>query len=253
LLLPQEVLSAAAMLLKALEYGTWVLSSFLLLATAVQIWRKGNLSHLRVFFIYLLVVGTHTLLNLCLRFTNDVWWFYSFFIGSVITTLLGFAVLYEVAKNVISLPAFKLNASTFLTLCATSAVIAVLVTANTGVAGTSFVRARILFEVALRVMQVCILAIFAATSIFLGLFWQRVEFGIVLGYGLYAASQLAVMYLRAAGLSNTVSFIVPLISYCCAAMIWFVYSTRVDSVIEGDVEPLLSEIHVSRAVLERLR
>ena len=101
-------------------------------------------------------------------------------------------------------------------------------------------------------MQVCILAIFAAISVLIGAFWRRVEFGIVLGYGIYAASQLAVMFLRASGISDTASAIIPLVSYCCAAMIWFLYSTVIDPVIEGEVEPLLSEIHTSKAALERL-
>jgi hypothetical protein len=188
-----------------------------------------------------------------LSFTNEIWWFYSFFTGKVITTLLGFAVLFEVASNVIAIPAFRLNRSTFMTLCAVSAVFAVIVTASTDVSGTPFVRVRILLEVALRVMQMCLLAIFAAISIFFGISWRRVEFGIVLGYGFYASAQIAVMYLRAAGTSDSISALVPLISYCCTATIWFVYSTVIDPAVEGDVEPLLSEIHNSQAALERLR
>jgi len=237
---------------KVLQYGTWVVSSLLLLATAAQLWRRGHLSYLRVFFVYLIAVGSHGLLNLGLCFTHEVWWFYSFFIGSFVTTLLAFFVLYEVAKNAISIPSFRLDTSTFMALCAVSAVIAVAVSANTEVTGSTFVRARILLEVVLRVMQVCILAIFAAISALLGVFWRRVEFGIVLGYGIYAASQLTVMYLRASGISDTASAIVPLLSYCCAAMIWFLYSTVIDPVIEGEVQPLLSEIHTSKAALERL-
>lgn len=241
------------MFLNAIQYGFWLLSSLILLGTAAQLRRAGLHPKLTIFFWYLIVVSIHGLINLALSFIDPVWWFYSFFVGSFATTILGFAVLYEVAKSAIRIPVFKLNPQVFLALCAVGAVLAVVVSAQTEVTGTIFIRVRILLEVSLRVMQVSILCIFASVSLFFGLLWRRVEFGIVLGYGIYATSQLAIMWLRASGTANDVAALVPIVSYCCAAMTWFVYSTLAVPVVQADFKSLLLNVQDSRAVLERLR
>lgn len=254
MLLPEKVLSAAAMLLKIVQYGTWALSSVLLLAAAAQLWRGEHLPRLRIFCSYLVLVGIHGILNLFLSFTNPLWWFYSFYVGNVITTLLGFVVLYEVADSAVSSPSLKIDRSTFMALCAVGAFVAVAVTAFIEVEGHSFLRVRILLEVALRVVQVTILAIFAILSFIFGLFWRRVEFGIVLGYGLYASSQLAVMYLRASGsaISEKVFAVVPMLSFCASALVWLVYSSMADPAIRTDSELLFMEVQRSHAAIERL-
>lgn len=242
------------MLLKIVQYGAWALSSVLLLGTAAQLWRGSHLARLPIFFSYLVLVGFHGLLNLLLSFTNPLWWFYSFYVGNVITTLLGFVVLYEVADSAISSPGLKIDRSTFMALCAVGAFVAVAVTALIEVEGHSFLRVRILLEVALRVVQVTILAIFAILSFIFGLFWRRVEFGIVLGYGLYAASQLMVMYLRASGtlVSEKVFAVVPVISFCASALVWLVYSSVAEPEIRTNTKPLLEELQRSHAAIERL-
>ncbi len=239
---------------KSLQYGAWVLSSVALLATAVQLRRGGHLPRLRFFFSYLVIAGFHGGIDLLLSFTNPLWWFYSFYIGNVITTLLGFVVLYEVAIAAVSTPKLKIDRSTFLGLCAMGAVLAVAAVAVTEVEAHYFLRVRILLEVGLRVAQVTILAIFVGISSLFGLFWRRVEFGIVLGYGLYASSQLAVMYLRASGtpVSQTLFSIVPVVSYCVSSFVWLVYSSVADPVIRTNTEPLLLEVRKSHAVIERI-
>jgi hypothetical protein len=254
LLLHEKVVSAAAMLLKIVQYGAWALSSVLLLAAAAQLWRGGHLPRLRIFFTYLVLVGIHGLLNLFLSFANPLWWFYSFYAGNAVTTLLGFVVLYEVADSAVSSPSLKINRSTFMALCAVGAFVAVAVTAFIEIEGHSFLRVRILLEVALRVVQVTILGIFAILSFIFGLFWRRVEFGIVLGYGLYASSQFAVMYLRASGnpVSEKVFAIVPVVSFCASALVWLIYSSVADPEVRTNTEPLLVEVQRSHAAIERL-
>ena len=242
------------MLLKSLQYGAWVLSSVALLATAAQLWRAGHLPRLRFFFSYLVIAGFHGWINLVLSFTHPLWWFYSFYIGNVITTLLGFVVLYEVAISAVSTPYLKIDRSTFLGLCAMGAVLAIAAVAVTEVEAHYFLRVRILLEVGLRVTQVTILVIFAAISLVFGLFWRRVEFGIVLGYGLYATSQLTVMYLRASGtpVSQTLFSVAPVVSYCISSFVWLVYSSVADPVISTNTGPLLLEVRRSHAAIERL-
>src|SRR5262249_46586097 len=104
------------MLLKNIQYGVWALSSVLLLATAIQLWRKGHLQRSKVFCAYLVVVGVHGMANLALSFADPRLWFFSFYIGNLVTTLLAFAVLYEVAKSAMSIPTFRLDATGFLSL-----------------------------------------------------------------------------------------------------------------------------------------
>jgi hypothetical protein len=256
LLLLKALLSAAAMLLNGIEYGAWILSSLVLFATAIQLWRNGRIHNRRVFFVYLLVVGVHGLINLFLSLTNPVWWFYSFYLGAFITTLLGFVVLFEVAKAALSVPVFRLNSSTFFSLCAVGAVIAVIVSANTRFDGPSFMKVRLLLEVSLRIMQISILAIFAAVSVLFGLFWRRLEFGIVLGYGFYAASQLAVIFLRASvgDAAHKVFVLMPNVCFLCASVIWLVYSSVSDSTVAlAAREEVASKVYDASTAVERLR
>lgn len=236
------------------QYAASALTSVVLLATAFTLWRRGLVSELPVFLCYLVLVAVHGLVNLVFSFTHQLWWFYSFYAGAFLTTLLGFAVLYEVARSAVSTPAIRIDKPTFFALCAAGAVLAVFVAINTHVEGPAFVRARILLEASLRVMQVSLLAIFVLISMFFGLLWRRIEFGIILGYGIYAASQLSVVYLRASGspAMETVFVLVPVLSYLISSVVWCAYSSASDSAIRVDVEQFLADINDSRATLERI-
>jgi hypothetical protein len=105
-------------------------------------------------------------------------------------------------------------------------------------------------------MQVSVLAIFAAVSVLFGLFWRRVEFGIVLGYGFYAASQLAVMFLRASvgDAAHKVLILMPDVSFLCASVIWLVYSSVSDSTVAlAEREEVASRVYDASTAIERLR
>jgi hypothetical protein len=227
---------------KEIEYSIWVLSSLLPLLTAGQLWLRTRCGTHRTFIVYLVFVALHGLLNLFLSLTDPVLWFYSVYAGNVLTTLLGFAVLFETGKAALSAKSFRLSRSTFMVLCSLLAILAVVFAAQMDVKGPTFIRARILFEVALRVTQIGILGIFAVVSVVFGFFWKRLEFGIVLGYGLYASAQLPVMYLRAAGNGSTLLLFVPVVTYLVATIIWLVYACAREVEIDTDAQGLISAI-----------
>jgi hypothetical protein len=240
--------------LQPFDYLMWSVSSVISLIGAGQLWKTSEVRRFPIFFAYLVLVGAHGLLNLALSAVSPILWFYSFYIGALLTTLLGFAVLYESARTAVSTPAFNLDRSTYLFLCAVGAVVAVVVSVLSEVHGPTFVRMRILFEVALRIMQLWILGIFATVSILFGLFWRRVEFGVVLGYGVYAAAQVSVMFLRAQGAanSNRIVTLAPMISYLCASLIWLSYASARQSAVDVDTGRMASDVQESLLVAQRL-
>jgi hypothetical protein len=242
------------MLFEATYYGVWVLSSLTCLAAAARLWRANRHLGFKTFFAYLILVGIHGLINLGLSLFNPVAWFYSFFIGTLITSLLGFAVLYEASQAAISTPVFKLRSNSFFTICAVAGVIASIVCLNVDVNGSDFSRVRVLIEMALRVMQVSILLVFATVSALFGLFWRRTEFGVVLGYGCYAAVQLALMTHRAS-ITGDAPYLVllPMISFLASAVIWLLYSGMKEPPAVVDAEILIPEIDDSLRFAQRMQ
>jgi hypothetical protein len=236
-------------------YGTWVLSSLACLIAAAQLWRSNRHSEFRIFFVYLILAGLHGVANLALSLFSPGAWFFSFHVGSLLTSLLGFAVLYEASKAALSTPLFNLRSSSFLGFCAAAAVVAVSVCAAVEVSGPAFLRARVLLELALRLTQVSILIVFGAASAFYGLFWHRTEFGIVLGYGCYASVQLALMAHRASSPDRFAPHIVliPMLSFLASTIIWLLYSRKRAAMPTVDFKMLGAEMDESLRFAQRMQ
>lgn len=89
---------------------------------------------------------------------------------------------------------------------------------------------------ALNVLQVALLLFFSLTVLMMGSGWEEHEFGIVLGFGLYAISQLVTTAVRAkAGYARTNVDQLPVIGYFVALVMWIIYLSRRYSPPDADI------------------
>src|SRR5579864_5899828 len=80
---------------------------------------------------------------------------------------------------------------------------------------------------ALSVLQVGFLLFFFLVVLVMGRGWERHEFGIALGYGLYGISMLITTAVRAkAGYAKTSVDQLPTVGYSTALVVWVVYLSR---------------------------
>src|SRR5207248_7193790 len=82
----------------------------------------------------------------------------------------------------------------------------------------------------LRITQVALFSLIVFLSVFYGLFWSSQSFGIALGYGLFALTQMANTLFQdwtSAG-GRQVYIYVSVLGYVCAVLIWIAYALRGD-------------------------
>jgi hypothetical protein len=234
------------------QYAIWIVSTVILLAVAVFMRRNGSHRAYPVFFVYVLFVAAHGAFLLIIK-EFPLLYFYGYYAGALVSVALSFSVLFEASKAVQSLPSFTLDRTRFVQLCVACCVIAILVVSQTTVQETSTImRARVLIEEALRVVQLGVLCIFVLATKFFGLYWKRFEFGIVAGYGLYAAVELCALLIRAlwgeAALEHFV--LIKSLSFFAACLIWVTYAARREQAANAADLPL-SEFQESLEFAER--
>jgi putative Mn2+ efflux pump MntP len=125
-------------------------------------------------------------------------YFYSFWIGEAITIVLGFGVIYELFQNLFSNHRAVLKQARLVLRWTCVALLCVAVSVILVQAPiASMLRSGVLiFEEALRVVELGLLMFLFAASLALGLHWRQAEFGIALGLGLFVAVELAAVALR---------------------------------------------------------
>ena len=214
--------------------------------------RNGTQRAYPLFFFYVLFVAAHGTLLLTIK-DFPLAYFYSYYAGTLVSVALSFFVLFEASKAVQSLPTFTMDRTRFVQLCLACCVIAVLVVSQTQIQEASpIMRARVLIEESLRVVQLGVLCIFVLATKFFGLYWKRFEFGIVAGYGLYAAVELCALMIRAfwgeAALQHFI--LVKALSFFAACVIWVTYAAKREQAART-VELPLQEFHDSLGFAER--
>lgn len=225
-----------------IQYLIWIAGLLGLAATAVLLKRSGRTAQYPFFFGYLLFDAAHAIVLLWVRH-DPVAYFYCYYIGTLIIVALSFAVLYESSKAALSLPTFTLSKTHYFQLCALLCVVAVAVVAALDFQQQSLIlRARVMIETALRIDQVGVLLIFMFATRFFGLYWKRLEFGIVAGYGAYAVVELLALYMRASqgeAVANHFA-IFKSVSFLFAICIWLFYARSKDPVTPRVEVPVLA-------------
>jgi hypothetical protein len=149
------------------------------------------------------------------------------FCGEALAVLLGLGVILEAIRHLIPpYPFLKLalkSAWILGTIAAATAVLMLLFTRGYG--ADRVFESIILTERSARFLQVCLLVVVIALMSRLGLTWHNYSLGIVVGFGVYAALDLAILELRAHLhiMSDALFVLLKPAAYNLATVIWALY------------------------------
>jgi hypothetical protein len=160
----------------------------------------------------------------------SIQYFYAYWLTEALRVLAAFAVLYEVFlirlfPSFHTTPVYRYLFPAVIILGVVLAVIMFLSAPQHGPNVLSVLVGEI--TLALNVLQVALLLFFFLIVLVMGRGWEWHEFGIALGYGVYALSKLVTTAVRAkAGYARTSVDQLPTIGYFAALVIWIVYLWR---------------------------
>jgi hypothetical protein len=154
-------------------------------------------------------------------------YFYLYWLGATISAVLGFKVIHEVFTDVLR-PFHALRDFSSM-LVRWAGVLAMLIAVLAAIGGTgggfSKVTAGLLsLERSVRVMQCGLILFLLMFSRYLGISRRHRSFGVALGFGIFAAVELAVIGLRVTGtLNSTMLNLTSMTAYDITVLVWLGY------------------------------
>jgi hypothetical protein len=222
------------MYLSATDYLLWTVCSLLLLLACGALLKRRWVREFPVFFAYVAfhvlrsaVLFTVHVLHLQQR-TSYADYFYAYWTAETISIVLGFAVIYEiyckVFQNYEALRQF--GGMVFAGAAVVLLVVAVVTAASApGTDTPGIVRAVVLLQRSVRVMQCGLLMFLFLLLLYFGLPWRNPVFGIALGFGVFSSIELVAIALRSQmGVSTATAYSqVRSAAYSGSVMIWLGY------------------------------
>jgi hypothetical protein len=214
----------------------WLAGTLLLMTTALLAYRRGLHREYPWFFRYILftlgrapvfyLLGTDYALNR----VPDIY-FNSYWIAEALNVGLSFFVIFEIYQHVAGSSSLKASRSTFFTLTVFFIVIAAFAAWMMDTPpGSPILRTIFVLTHTARTTQLGLLALLMVASLFFNFYWESLPFGFALGYGVYAAIELAATSVRTLmGTSaNDVFSLSKVLGYQFAVVLWivFIYRTR---------------------------
>jgi len=221
------------MSLTATDYLLWVIGVILLAVTGGVLLKRRLVCEFPVFFAY---VAFHVLRSMLFAVyllylqqrMSYAEYFYAYWMAETVSVGLGFTVIYEIYRKAFrNYDALRQwGAIMFGGAAVALLVAAVLAAASSPGADTpGIVRAMVLLERSVRVMQCGLLAFLFVLSSFFGLHWRNRLFGIALGFGVFAAIELAAVAVRShIGTAAAAAYSqIGTAAYDCGVLIWVCY------------------------------
>jgi hypothetical protein len=214
-------------ILDSAYYPLWVMHPVMQAGLIIHMVRRKWMRTYPMFFAYQIV----SVVTFCVLFytkKNYDLYFYSYWIGVVIGSFLGFRVIDEVFSDVLR-PFHALRDFGSMLLRWAGLMMLILAFVSAATANTSGTTSRITLallslERSVRVMQ-CGLALFLLVFWrYLGISRRHPSFGIAMAFGAYAGMDLAVLGFRVAGIiGNETLNIVTMGMFNLTVVIWFAY------------------------------
>ena len=207
-------------------YPLWLAHPVMQVGLAVLMWRRKLLQRYPIFFAYL-VSEVMLFLVLFVSQRNYAAYFYLYWLGAAISALFGFKVIHEVFTDVLRPFHALRDFSSMLLRWVGLVVMLIAITAamSSMKSGFPVVTAGLLsLERSVRVMQCGLVLFLLMFSRYLGISRRHRSFGIALGFGIFAAVELAVFGLRVTGeLNPTALTLASMSSYDVAVLTWLCY------------------------------
>lgn len=207
-------------------YPLWVAHPVLQVGLLIAIWRRKLLRTYPIFFAYL-IVELVVFGVLFAAWNHYDYYFYLYWISTGISAVFGFKVIDEVFADVLRPFHALQDFSSVLFRWAGLVVmlIAVVAAMSSTKAGFPLLMAGLLsLERSVRVMQCGLVLFLLMFSRYLGISRRHRSFGIALGFGIFAAVELAVFGLRVSGQVNSTALsVASMTSYDFAVAMWLFY------------------------------
>ena len=205
-----------------------VLCAALLVTLAWVMHKRGQRKVFPCFFVYLLVVLFKSEALQLIKPFSAAGYFYGYWIAEAITILLSFTMIYEIYSHILTSGTLPIGKAAFFRINVGLLFLASMVAALTVHTGNPVLRTIFVLGSTLRTMQVGLFIFVVSLSVFFGFYWTGQAFGIALGYGLYALTQLANTVTRywVGSLGDKVYAFVTVVAYLCAVLIWLAYALK---------------------------
>ncbi|PYV99601.1 MAG: hypothetical protein DMG89_06990 [Acidobacteria bacterium] len=212
-----------------LQLALWVAHPVLQLAVAAIMFRRKQHKVFPVFFSYVISqVLVFAIIFPLYKWADYSTYFYAYWTCAAISLAIGFKVIHEIFLDVFQ-PYHTLK-DLGSVLFKWAALVMVLVAFVVAAGSTTtdqgpIVQAVSMVERCVRVIQCGLILFLLLFSGYLGVSWKQQSFGMALGFGGFAAVELAMSTLRAGGRVSLVNLnFAIMVAYNCAIVVWFAYS-----------------------------
>ncbi|HYU47026.1 MAG TPA: hypothetical protein VEK84_12730 [Terriglobales bacterium] len=210
----------------------WCLHPILQSVVAVVLWRRGLHKKFPVFFAYLIAQNAYFAACFPLR-GNYNWYFWVYWLGAAISAVLGFKVIHEIFLDVFR-PYHTLKdlgTVVFKWAGVVMLLVSVVVAFSDSLNRDPLVQAVVTLQRSVRLVQFGLTLFLLLFSRFLGVSRRQLSFGIALGFGFFASTELLFLALASGGFLHKEGFtLANLAAYNLSIAIWIGYSlTRIEA------------------------
>ncbi len=223
----------------------WCAQPVLQSVLAVLLWRKTLHKKFPIFFTFLVVqvVNFSVIFPLWLSGNYELY-FAPFWLGEAINAVLGFKVIHEIFIDVFRPYHTLKDLGTLLFKWAgvVMLLVSVVVAFSNSFDQSPLVHALTTLQRSVRVVQLGLILFLLLFSRFLGVSRRQISFGISLGFGLFAGTELVLYALNSGGFVKQ-SYLneINMMAYIVAIFVWLGYSLSKDSVREEGTNRLQTE------------
>jgi hypothetical protein len=206
----------------------WCVQPAVQSVVAVVMWRRKLHKQFPAFFLFLVVQDVNFAILFPLWLTGNVaFYFWLFWLGEAVNAVLGFKVIHEVFIDVFRPYHTLKDLGTLLFKWAgvVMLLISVVVAFSNSSDRSPLIHAITTLQRSVRIVQFGLILFLLLFSRFLGVSRKQISFGISLGFGLFAGTELMLMALNSGGfvkqgLLNEIN----MVTYLMATLIWTGYS-----------------------------
>lgn len=245
-------------LIRYAMYGLWIAHPVLQCIVAGIMLRRKLSRIMPMFFAYIIsqIVIFAFLFPTQLMGSMESWsYFYLYWATTAVSAVLGFMVIREIFRDVFRpFPALRDLGSVIFRWAGIVMVVVGLVLMAAGSSESQRIMQVVLaVERGVRVMQCGLILFLLLFSTYLGLSWKNHSFGLALGFGGFAAVEMALMVYRShAGFTGDVGIsLVNMVAYNMSIAVWMFYLVR-ENPARRRTEALLKPVRWNESLVDAL-
>lgn len=222
----------------------WCAQPVLQSAALIVLWRRQFQKQFPVFFAYLVAQVVFFAVTFPIYQRDETWYFWLFWLGQAVNAVLGFKVIHEIFLDVfrpyhalkdLGTPVFKWAGVVML-------LVSVVVAASNSFTRYPVIHAVTTLQRSVRMVQFGLILFLIIFSRFLGVSRKQLSFGIALGFGGFAGTELMLLAIFSGGFVGRNSFnFLNMLLYDASIVVWLVYAFVADVSRETSINHLRTQ------------